>query len=157
MLVILKCTAPAEASREWPSAVAFVRGTQDATVTTNYKNAIAHTPKAFRSIRWMKADNKTMIHIIIGKQAWWNSEWTNYFEPTIAAGKLAVEKLVEEQISLPTTNAGDIDWNNVATSTAGAEMEKLIEGLGADWKDSDNEGAFDWTQFEEWPSNFPTA
>ena len=50
MLVILKCTAPAEASREWPSAVAFVRGTQDATVTTNYKNAIAHTPKAFRSI-----------------------------------------------------------------------------------------------------------
>lgn len=157
MLVILKCTAPAEASREWPSAVEFVRGTQDATVTTNYRNAISHTPKAFRSIRWMKADNKTMIHIIIGKQAWWNSEWTNFFEPTIAAGKLAVEKLVEEQIALPTTNAGDIDWNNIATSTAGAEMEKLIEGLGEDWKDSDNEGAFDWTQFEEWPSNFPTA
>jgi len=157
MLVILKCTAPAEASREWPSAVEFVRGTQDATVTTNYRNAISHTPKAFRSIRWMKADNKTMIHIIIGKQAWWNSEWTNFFEPTIAAGKLAVEKLVEEQIALPTTNAGDIDWNNIATSTAGAEMEKLIEGLGGDWKDSDNEGAFDWTQFEEWPSNFPTA
>ncbi len=71
------------------------------------------------------ADNKTMIHIIIGKQVWWNSEWTNYFEPTIAAGKLAVEKMVEQQIALPTTNAGEIDWNNVATSTAGAEMETL--------------------------------
>jgi len=34
-------------------------------------------------------------------------------------------------------------------------MEKLIEELGADWKDSALEGSFDWTQFEEWPSNFP--
>ena len=68
MLMIIKMTAPQEADREWANSIEFARGTQDSTAVTNYKNGITHTPRDFRSIRWMMADNKTMYQILIGKR-----------------------------------------------------------------------------------------
>tara|TARA_B100001113_G_scaffold349760_1_gene345702 strand:+ start:9609 stop:10073 length:465 start_codon:yes stop_codon:yes gene_type:complete len=153
--MIIKMTAPQEPTREWSDSIQFARGTQDSTIVTNYKNAITHTPRDFRSIRWMNADNKTMWQIIIGTQAWCESEWNNYFKPHVDAGKLTAEKVVEQQVTMPIGGDGKIAWNTLPNSEAGGIMEKLIEELGADWKDSALEGSFDWTQFEEWPSNFP--
>jgi hypothetical protein len=155
MLMIIKMTAPQEASREWADSIEFARGTQDSTAVTNYKNGITHTPRDFRSIRWMMPDNKTMYQILIGKQAWCESEWNNYFKPHIDAGKLAAEKVVEQQITMPIGGDSRISWTTLPNSEAGGIIEKLVEGLGSDWKDASKEGAFDWTQFEEWPSNFP--
>ena len=67
----------------------------------------------------------------------------------------AAEKVVEQQITMPIGGDSRISWTTLPNSEAGGIMETAIEGLGSDWKDASKEGAFDWTQFEEWPSNFP--